>query len=211
MQIRVAGGLVFGAVVAAGFSYWLSTLSHSLSSDANDFSAEVAAVDDDEWDHPTAGLREGLVSDEIKGPVAPLREYADAPAGDHGHSIIEDPTGDLGLYERVPMSDVPHHVVRGWGARGSGKLPGVVGAYVIVDPAITDDTLERLARDIRIYHLDADAVSVRILDSEQAAIYDRHSDGGELAAAHLVGSLSRNSSLGIDRIEIRGTRFDTDN
>ena len=102
------------------------------------------------------------------------------------------------------MSPVPHQVVRGWGALGAGEVPGVVGAFVIVDPEIADEQLAELARDIRAYHSDADALSVRILDSEHAARYDRHSDGGALAAAHLVGLINRNEQFGTDRVEIRG-------
>lgn len=128
----------------------------------------------------------------------------DVAEGDHDYAVVEDPTGDLALYEEVPMSPVPHHVVRGWGARGAGAVPGVVGVFVIVDPEIGDEQLAELARDIRAYHSDAEALSVRILDSELAARYDRHSDGGALAAAHLVGLVNRNEQLGTDRIEIRG-------
>ncbi len=102
------------------------------------------------------------------------------------------------------MSPVPHQVVRGWGARGAGAISGVVGAFVVVDPEIGDEKLAELARDIRAYHSDANALSVRILDSERAATYDRHSDGGALAAAHLVGLVNRNERLGTDTVEIRG-------
>jgi hypothetical protein len=132
--------------------------------------------------------------------AAPAETY---PGDDHEHHV-EDPTGDLELYERRPMSAVPHRVVRGWGARGSGRPTGAVGAFVVVDPEISDAELEALAEDIRRYHGDATALSVRILDSEHAATYDRHSDGGALAAAHLVGRISRNEQLGTDRVEIRG-------
>ena len=75
---------------------------------------------------------------------------------------------------------------------------------MIVDPEIGDEQLAELARDIRAYHSDANALSVRILDSEHAARYDRHSDGGALAAAHLVGLVNRNAQFGTDRVEIRG-------
>jgi len=128
---------------------------------------------------------------------------APAPDSDQGE-VAEDPTGDLELYASRPMSAVPHRVVRAWGARGSGNPPGAVGAFVVVDPAISDAGLEALIADIRRYHVDATALSVRILDSERAASYDRHSDGGAFAAAHLVGRISRNETLGTDRVEIRG-------
>jgi hypothetical protein len=124
--------------------------------------------------------------------------------GHADHAALEDPTGDLELYRERPMSAVPHEVVRGWGARRGGRIPGLVGAYVVVDPSRSDQELERLARDIRDFHYDAEALSVRILDSEEAAVYDRHGDGGALAAEHLVGRVNVNERLGVNRIEIRG-------
>ena len=106
------------------------------------------------------------------------------------------------------MSTVPHRVVRGWGAHGAGQVPGFVGAIVVVAPSIPDERLVQLARDIRAYHGDAKALSVRILDSERAGLYDRHADGGALLAKHLVGRVSRNVELGMDRITIRGEEIE---
>ena len=54
------------------------------------------------------------------------------------------------------------------------------------------------------YHQGAKALSVRVLDSEEAATYDRHADGGALAKRHLVASVSRSEGLGLDSIEVRG-------
>ena len=110
--------------------------------------------------------------------------------------------------DRPPMSPVPHAVVRGWGARGGGRVPGIVGVYVVVDPSISNESLEELARDIRDYHYDAAALSIRIFDSEHAATYDRHSDGGALAADHLVATVNRNDRFGTARTEIRGAATD---
>jgi len=50
---------------------------------------------------------------------------SDHESGDeHDHSRVEDPTGDLALYERLPMSSVPHRVVRGWGREEPGPFLG---------------------------------------------------------------------------------------
>jgi len=149
--------------------------------------------------------------DEHATEAAPeAAERVEEAADPHDHGIAEDPTGDLRYYEKYPMSRIPHRVVRGWGARGAGSLPGAVGVFVVVDPRISDAELETLARDIRDYHHDADALSVRILDSHEAATYDRHSDGGALAAEHLVALASRNERLEEDVIEVRGRAVEPD-
>jgi len=79
---------------------------------------------------------------------------------------------------------------------------------VIVEAGIADGELTELARDIRKYHYAANALSVRILDSQRAATYDRHDDGGAFAEAHILGTVNKNTSLGIDRVEIRGKQID---
>lgn len=131
-------------------------------------------------------------------PPAPPHEAA------HEHDALDDPFGDLALYAEYPMSDVPHRVVRAWGASGGTRSPGHVGAFVVVDPSIDDASLRKLARDIRDYHRNADAVGIRIVDSEEAATYDRHVDGGELLQAHVVGRVQRNDALGTENSEVRG-------
>lgn len=129
----------------------------------------------------------------------------DEPVGGEGDEPEFFEYSDVEFYaERPPMSRVPHTVVRGWGARGGGRVPGVVGVYVVVAPGISDEDLERLALDISDFHHDASALSVRILDSDRAATYDHHIDGGALAAEHLVATLNRNDQLGTDRLEVRG-------
>ena len=119
-----------------------------------------------------------------------------------------DPTGDLAIYEEHPMSEVPHRVVRAWGLGPRSRSPGMVSAYVVVDPGIEDAALEKLARDIREYHRSESALLVRILDDERAATYDRHSDGGELIVRSLVGRVQHSEKLGLDEIELRGRRLE---
>jgi hypothetical protein len=114
------------------------------------------------------------------------------------------PTADLALYAKRPMSAVPHRVIRGWGASGDRSQLGLVGAYVIVEPGISDEQLAKLCRDIQEYHRDAKALSVRILDSEEAATYDRHIDGGALKNEHQVATVTRDPALGVDAVHVRG-------
>jgi hypothetical protein len=142
-------------------------------------------------------------------PPAPEAKKPQAPEL-HGHAAPEDPYGDLALYADHPMSEVAHRVVRGWGAGARSPSPGHVGAYVVVDPAIDDAALRELALDIRDYHRSAEAVAVRIVDSEEAATYDRHTDGGARLQAHLVASVRRDERLGLDEVEIRGERISRD-
>jgi hypothetical protein len=142
-------------------------------------------------------------ADEPSYRVEPEREIeSDAPANDTGS------LGDLELYARQPLSQVPHRVLKGWGAGSQAKVPGVVGVYVIVDPRISTRDLEFLAREIREYHRDADALTARILDSEEAATYDRHIDGGALLQRHLVATVHRNARLGVDEIQVRGVSIE---
>ncbi len=141
-------------------------------------------------------------------PAPPARAQDDLVAGVDPVVEVEaegqEALGELDLYAARPLSTVPHQVLKGWGAdRGAG-----VGLYVIVAPSLPTADLERLARDIRKYHGDADSLNVRILDSERAATYDRHLDGGELLQLHLVTTVRRNGRFGVDKIEVRGLLVD---
>ena len=162
-------------------------------------------------DHaPAATLHRPLSAPRAAGEEAApsvLAPSAEATLADEYESRADeeasgDPTGDLSIYREIPMSQVPHVVVRGWGISRRSNRQGVVGAFVIVDPGIAEEDLEKLARDIREYHRKEYAVSVRILDNERAATYDRHSDGGALAQRHLVASVTRNDELDVDEIRI---------
>lgn len=123
-------------------------------------------------------------------------------SGDAEAETFEDPTGDLDIYLNAPMSTVPHRVARGWGMGGGSLRPGAVGAVVIVEPGISEASLEQLVRDIQAYHSREDAVSVRIMNDAYAATYDRHGDGGALAQRHLVAQIVRNEEVDIDEMRI---------
>jgi hypothetical protein len=137
--------------------------------------------------------------------VAPMDDrVAEAPEAHADREHAPAATGDLMLYAKRPMSALPHRVIRGWGASDDHSQLGLVGAYVIVEPGISDERLVELCRDIRAYHRDANALSVRILDSEEAATYDRHSDGGAFKNQHQVATVTRDPKLGVDTIQVRG-------
>ena len=151
---------------------------------------------------PSDGPRSEVASAPESPPAPPAGRQDDRLLGvdpEVEGEGLEAP-GDLDLYVARPLSTVPHQVLKGWGAnRGAG-----VGLYVIVAPGLPTAELERLARDIREYHANADSLNVRVVDSEWAATFDRHLDGGELLRLHLVATVRRNERFGVDSIEIRG-------
>src|SRR5262245_43840746 len=114
-------------------------------------------------------------------PAAPGETAAPAPAAPR--------TGDLAIYDRKPMSAVPHRVSRAWGLSDDPDQRKLIGAYLIVEPGISDAQLMKLGRDLLDYHPDAKILAVRVYDSEQAASYDRETDGGKLADEHLVARI----------------------
>ena len=141
--------------------------------------------------------------------VAPMDEVVSEASEAHGDlEHVPAPTGDLHLYAERPMSPVPHRVIRAWGASDDPSHLGLVGAYVIVEPGLSDAKLIELCRDIRAYHKDANALSVRILDSEEAATYDRHIDGGLFKNQHQVATVTRDPKFGEDSIHVRGERVE---
>jgi hypothetical protein len=127
-------------------------------------------------------------------PVAPEPAVPPAPR-----------TGDLAIYDRKPMSTVPHQVARAWGlSAAEPSQRGRVGAALVVDPGITDAELMQLGRDLLAYHRDAKIVAIRIYDSEDAAGYDRETDGGALADQHLVGRVVNDPVRGLRGMFVRG-------
>jgi hypothetical protein len=76
-----------------------------------------------------------------------------------------------------------------------------------VEPSLGTGDLERLLRDALAGSAEADVLTIRIYDSEQAATYDRHRDGGALAESHLVASASRHRQLGVESLRVRGVEI----
>ncbi len=147
-------------------------------------------------------------SDERTAETAEAAEAAEAPEAQGDLEHAASPTGDLEHYAKRPMSAVPHRVLRAWGAGDEHSQLGLVGAYLVVEPGISDEQLIKLSRDIQKYHRDAKALSVRILDSEEAATYDRHIDGGALGEQHEIATVTRDPTIGVNRIRVRGKDLD---
>lgn len=155
---------------------------------------------------PSAG------SEQATGPLRSREDPPETDLADHAREApgipdslseeMPDPTGDLAHYRASPMSEVPHVVTRGWGLGARSEQPGAIGAIVVVEPGLDEKSVERLARDIRAYHLREDSVSIRVMDDPAAAIYDRHRDGGLRAEDRLVARIVRNDRLEIDEIHV---------
>jgi hypothetical protein len=106
------------------------------------------------------------------------------------------------------MSSIPHRVVRGWGLGPRSRRPGYIGVLIVVDPGIDRESLESLVRDIRAYHRDAEALAVRVLDSLEAATYDRHEDGGALLAESVIATVHYSEQLELDETKVHGALID---
>jgi hypothetical protein len=141
-------------------------------------------------------------------PDTPVAPDPDGHDHEHDHAPDDSFASERAWYAAHPLSPVPHAIARGWGAAPESRRRGVVGLYVIVDPDLSTRDLEQLARDIYAYHASASELTVRILDSEEAATYDRHVDGGERLHRRIVAMVRRNLQLEVDSIEVRGEPID---
>jgi hypothetical protein len=74
----------------------------------------------------------------------------------------------------------------------------------VVDANLPARELEALVRDIHAAYGASKVLSAHIYDSEEAATYDRHLDGGALAALHLVARTAHDAVLEVDWMQIRG-------
>jgi len=101
-----------------------------------------------------------------------------------------------------PLSDAPHEVLNAWG--GPPGSAGPVGLNIVVDSELPSAELERLVMDLRREYQSAEVLSTLVYDSEEAATYDRHIDGGAMASRHVVARVVRDEALEVDRIQVRG-------
>lgn len=128
-------------------------------------------------------------------PVAP--ETAPAPAGEAA------PVARLRREPKLaaePLSDVAHELVGAWDDRGSAPELGAHRVLVaVVSPTATDAEIERLLRDARARHRDAEVLDVRIYDSGKAA-----AQAGWVGDHELVGEVKRNDRLHYDAMTVRG-------
>lgn len=150
----------------------------------------------------------------LASDAAEPREAARRPAREaslsrrrEGPEVLDAAPEDWPTLLDHPLSDVPHHVLLAWGDRTESGVPGIAGLKVIVDPNLPTAELDRLARDIRERSLEAGIFHARIYDSEGAATYDRHTDGGARAERHQVAVVTRNTLQGLDVVKVRGVQI----
>jgi len=110
--------------------------------------------------------------------------------------------------EALPLSPIRHRVLRSWGAAPGSGSSGPRELHLVVEPSLGTGELDQLLRDVVSHHAEADVLTIRIYDSEEAVTYDRHSDGGALAERHLVASMSRHRRLGVESLRVRGVEID---
>jgi hypothetical protein len=88
-----------------------------------------------------------------------------------------------------PKSRVPHRVVKAWGRDEEGRPKGAIGFLIVVDPSITNAKLTDLAKDVLAANQDAERMSVRIYDSEEALSPELHQAHDPVIAEHTIGKL----------------------
>ena len=88
-----------------------------------------------------------------------------------------------------PKSRVPHRVVKAWGRDEKGHPKGAIGFLIVVDPSITNAKLTDLAKDVLAANQDAERMSVRIYDSEEALSPELHQAHDPVIAEHTIGRI----------------------
>jgi hypothetical protein len=140
-------------------------------------------------------------------PAAPAGSpLAEPRSHDEAGALPPDPAAEGAAPAAVPLSPVAHRVLSSWG--GASGIPGPRELQLLVEPGLGTHELERLVRDAIASLEEADVLTIRIYDSEEAVRYDRHSDGGALAERHLVASMSRHRRLGVESLRVRGVELD---
>lgn len=127
----------------------------------------------------------------------------DTPAAPAPGASSRPPSAGAPAPPAAPFSTVPHQMLRGWDA-AQGKTRRL---DLVVDSSLPTPALEQLARDALAHHPEADVLAVDIYDSEEAASYDRHRDGGALAERHLIARVRRHRALDFESIQVRGAEI----
>ena len=197
--------LVFGLLAIAGGLAWLQISSHPPMPTATFLPENLAAAPAEE------AAPGGPAAPEPASEPAPLAlpapEQPLATAGQPPQKAAAAPdTSATFLGERV--SHVPQQMLRSWIRTAQPGAPAVGGMTLVVDPNLSTGELDRLARDVHQRSLGAQIFHARIYDSEEAATYDKHSDGGAMAERHLVAVVTRNTPRGLDVIRVRGVKIE---
>jgi hypothetical protein len=141
-------------------------------------------------------------------PAAPTAVAPPSPAEPAAAPVPEAPAAAVPVVQlrrepklaKEPLSDVEHELVGAWDDRGSAPELGAHRVLVaVVSPTATNAEIERLLRDARARHRDAEVLDVRVYDSGKAA-----AEAGWVGERKLVGELKRNDRLHYDAMTVRG-------
>jgi len=137
------------------------------------------------------------------GPALEAPRAAPEPAPEPEPAAAGAPVARLRREAKLadePLSEVEHEVVGAWDERGDAPELGAHRVLVaVVSPNARDAEIERLLRDARARHRDAEILDVRVYDSGVAA-----AQAGWLGERRLVGEVKRNDRLGYDAMTVRG-------
>lgn len=141
---------------------------------------------------------------EPAAPSAPAAQAPEPPEEAAGGEAA--PAGEVAQLRREPklaaepLSEVPHDLLGAWDERGSAPTLGAHRVFVaVVPPAASNAEIERLLRDARARHRDAEILDVRVYDSAESA-----TRAGWVGERKLVGEVKRNDRLGYDAMTVRG-------
>lgn len=140
-------------------------------------------------------------------PRAALADRRDLGTGESEETLASLPTRiDYPLqdkYRNQVWSDVPYELLAAQDDREGEQAEGARRLFVaVVDPKLSDGQIERLVRDFRARHREAEVLRIRIFDSREAASRPSWSDGGAARREHLVADLYREP--GRERFLLRG-------
>jgi len=204
------GAFALGALAAGGVALWLSgdaSSSVDLAASQEPGVARSEAETADESD-PFA-----IPPDQMAALMEQLRQVESAPSEEDEAQADAPPALPptqvqytvAEKYGGQKLSEVDHRMLGAWDDARDTQTPGRHRSFVlVVDPDLSDQQLESLARDVHQLHHDADRLDVRIYDRENAATDARVTDGGRYAHAHQVAQVKRHRGLDVDVIRVRG-------
>lgn len=106
------------------------------------------------------------------------------------------------------LSEVPHRVHLAWGRDEQGRSRGAIGYSIVVDPSISNAELARLTKDVIAANEDAEILSVRIYDDEEATSLERHMAHDSFIQDHTVGIVWVNKKMDLRKARVRGELVD---
>ena len=144
-------------------------------------------------------------------PLEALADRRDLGTGESEEVLSRLPTRiDYPLQEKYRdqvWSDVPHELLAAHDGSQEHEGEGARRRFVaVVEPGLSDTQLERLVRDVRARHRDAEVLRIRVFDSRDAATKPSWTDGGAARKAHLLADLFR--APGRERFLVRGREVD---